>query len=64
MSNNRLWITCKRCGDKILLSKYWDGVTPFDSIWTPESEMVAFLNTHVGCEGGHDLTNFQLKTDG
>lgn len=77
MSNDRLWIKCKNCGERTLLAKFWPGRW---NVYTGKNydpaermtELEAWMNCHTLCDpqsskhfamdlGGDPL--FVLETD-
>lgn len=44
MANDRLWLTCGKCGVKLLLLKYW--IMRLD-IWASEPELHQFFTLHL-----------------
>lgn len=51
MSNDRLWIQCTACGEKILLAKYWGDRA---EVFHPQEKLNEWLTDHtlITCDKG------------
>jgi hypothetical protein len=47
MANDRLWIECRHCGEKLLLAKFWGD--RFETPVAPTEDLASFLNDHWLC---------------
>ena len=66
MANDRIFISCKHCGEQMTLAKYYPTIG--HGIWHHES-LDAFIKKHMECSpafGGMDLGGdvcFELSTE-
>ncbi len=56
MANDRLWLRCSKCGDRILMFKYYPCGLGF--IYHSKINLQTFLNDHLcGCHGSKTSLN-------
>lgn len=61
MADDRVWLVCTTCEDKILLAKHWTGF-PLDTLWYPNAgKLNPWLVKHLG---HHPVTESGASTLG
>lgn len=59
MADNRMWLKCRECGDKVLLGKCFSGRY---GMFHTEKEIDEFFNKHIGCEPWENQFELEYET--